>query len=407
MVKAHSLLYAVYVCLLVALLCGGLLLLSNLYNQLNIYYVSHESLYISNQSTVNYALGNGLVLDEEVLTEKETGIQSQFSVKNHGLLPLLLTQSFVKNDTVSSVHFIGQKVANANTAFYMANFTQPLSVSGEVTIKGDVFLPTERIKETYINNKPNKIAISGKKTISEIQLPALSDKCKLVYEIRNSYKTTFNDIEKKNDSIYVNSFFNETIEFQISGSTLENKIIKGNFIISSNDSIYIRKNNILEDVVIIAPKVAIEEGFQGTIQVFAKESITIEKEVTLNYPSVVALYNNKEDKEAFIAIDEEVKIAGLVMLFGNDLVHVDKNKLEIKEKGTIVGNIYCTGILTLQSEVFGSVYTSKIEHRTPSSSYSNTIADVTIDVTKKPKVFIDMPIFENKNNRYACIKKVL
>ena len=140
MVKAHSLLYAVYVCLLVALLCGGLLLLSNLYNQLNIYYVSHESLYISNQSTVNYALGNGLVLDEEVLTEKETGIQSQFSVKNHGLLPLLLTQSFVKNDTVSSVHFIGQKVANANTAFYMANFTQPLSVSGEVTIKGDVFL---------------------------------------------------------------------------------------------------------------------------------------------------------------------------------------------------------------------------------------------------------------------------
>ena len=407
MVKAHSLLYAVYVCLLVALLCGGLLLLSNLYNQLNIYYVSHESLYISNQSTVNYALGNGLVLDEEVLTEKETGIQSQFSVKNHGLLPLLLTQSFVKNDTVSSVHFIGQKVANANTAFYMANFTQPLSVSGEVTIKGDVFLPTERIKETYINNKPNKIAISGKKTISEIQLPALSDKCKLVDEIRNSYKTTFNDVEKKNDSIYVNSFFNETIEFQISGSTLENKIIKGNFIISSNDSIYIRKNNILEDVVIIAPKVAIEEGFQGTIQVFAKESITIEKEVTLNYPSVVALYNNKEDKEAFIAIDEEVKIAGLVMLFGNDLVHVDKNKLEIKEKGTIVGNIYCTGILTLQSEVFGSVYTSKIEHRTPSSSYSNTIADVTIDVTKKPKVFIDMPIFENKNNRYACIKKVL
>ena len=407
MVKAHSLLYAVYVCLLVALLCGGLLLLSNLYNQLNIYYVSHESLYISNQSTVNYALGNGLVLEEELLTEEETGIQSQFLVKNHGLLPLLLTQSFVKNDTVSSVHFIGQKVVNTNTAFYLANFTQPLSVSGEVTIKGDVFLPTERIKETYINNKPNKIVISGKKTISEIQLPTLSDKCKLVYEIRNSYKTTFTDVEKKNDSIYVNSFFNETIEFQISSSTLENKIIKGNFIISSNDSIYIRKNNILEDVVIIAPKVAIEEGFQGTIQVFAKESITIEKEVTLNYPSVITLYNNKEDKEAFIAIDEEVKIAGLVMLFGNDLIHLDKNTLEIKEKGKIIGNIYCTGILTLQSEVCGSVYTSKIEHRTPSSSYSNTIADVIIDITKKPKVFIDMPIFENKNNRYACIKKVL
>lgn len=407
MVKAHSLLYAIYVCLLVAVLCGGLLLLANLYNQLNLYYVTHESLYITNQSTVNYALGNSLLADEDILTEKETGIQSQFLVKNHGLLPLLLTESFVKNDTVSSVHFIGRKVANTNTALYMANFTQPLSLSGEVTIKGAVFMPTERIKEPFINNKPNKISIQGTKAISEIQLPELSDKCNAIFENRNNTKASLKEFEKKNDSIYLNSFFNETIEFQISSTTLENKIIKGNFIISSNDSIYIRKNNVLEDVIIIAPKVAIEKGFQGTIQVFAKESITIEKEVTLNYPSVVALYNNKEDKKAFILIDEEVKIAGLVLLFGNDIVHLDKNTLEIKEKGKIMGNVYCSGILSLKSDVYGSVYTSKLNHKTASSSYSNTLADVTIDVTKKPKVFIDMPIFNNQNNRYAIIKKVL
>ena len=68
-------------------------------------------------------------------------------------------------------------------------------------------------------------------------------------------------------------------------------------------------------------------------QKFAKESITIEKKVTLNYPSVIALYNNKESQKAFILIEEEVKIAGLVFLFGNDLIHLDKNTLEIKEKG--------------------------------------------------------------------------
>lgn len=407
MVKAHSLLYAVYVCLIVAVLCGGLLLLANLYNQLNLHYVTHESLYITNQSTVNYALGNGLATNEEILTEEQTGMQSQFTVKNHGLLPLLLTQSFTKKDTVASSHFIGQKVVNTNTALYLANFTQPLSVSGNVTIKGDVFLPTERIKESYINNKPNIISIQGKKSISEIQLPTLSEKCKSIFETRNSTKVSLNEFEKKKDSIYVNSFFNETIEFQLVQTTLENKIIKGNFIISSNDSIFIRKNNVLEDVIIIAPKVAIEEGFKGTIQVFAEESITLGKRVTLNYPSVIALYNNKEEKETFILIDEEVKIAGLVMLFGNNLMQLDKNTLEIKEKGKVIGNIYCSGILTLKSDVYGSIYTSKLNHKTPSSSYFNTIADITIDVTKKPKVFIDMPIFNNKNTRYAIIKKVL
>lgn len=407
MVKAHSLLYAVYVCLIVAVLCGGLLLLANLYNQLNLYYVSHESLYITNQSTVNYALGNSLISDEDILIEEQTGIESQFSIKNHGLLPLLLTQSFVKNDTVSSAHFIGQKIVNKNTALYVANFTQALSLSGEITIKGDVYMPTERIKEPYINNKPNKIVIQGAKNISKIQLPNLSDKCKSIFEIRNSYKTNFNEIEKKNDSIYVNSFFNESIELQMNQVILENKIIKGNFIISSNDSIYIRKNNILEDVVIIAPKITIEEGFEGTIQVFAKESVTIEKKVCLNYPSTLVLYNDKEDGKTFILIEEEVKIAGLVMMFGNDLFHLEKNILEIREKGKIIGNIYCSGTLTLKSDVYGSVYTSKLKHITPSSSYLNTIADITIDVSKKPSVFIDMPIFNNENTRYAIIKKVL
>lgn len=407
MVKAHSLLYAVYVCLIVAVLCGGLLLLANLYNQLNLYYVTHESLYITNQSTVNYALGNSLVSDEDILTEEQTGIQSQFTVKNHGLISLLLTESFVKNDTVASVHFVGQKVVNTHTALYMANFTQPLSLSGDVTIKGDILMPTERIKETYITNKLNKINLQGKKIISEIQLPTLSEKCKSIFETRNRIKVNWNDFEKKNDSIYVNSFFNETIEFQTNNTILENKIVKGNFIISSNDSIYIRKNNVLEDVIIIAPKVAIEEGFEGTIQVFANESITVEKEVVLNYPSVVALYNDKENKKAFILIDEEVKIAGLVMLFGNNLIHLDKNTLEIKEKGKIIGNVFCSGILTLKSDVYGSVYTSKLNHKTTSSSYTNTLADLTIDVTKKPKVFIDLPIFNNKNTRYAIIKKVL
>ena len=95
-----------------AILCGGLLVLANLYNQLNLYYVTHESLYINNQSTVNYALGNNLTLEEELV--EESGIQSHFSVKKHGLLSLLLTQSVIQNDTVSSAYFIGQKNINAN-----------------------------------------------------------------------------------------------------------------------------------------------------------------------------------------------------------------------------------------------------------------------------------------------------
>lgn len=404
MIKAHSLLYAVYVCLIIGVLCGCLIMLSNLYNQLNIYYVTHESLYINNQSAVNFALGNNMIIDEELLTDEKTGITSKFQLKQHGLLPLLLTQTYVSNDTVVSAHFVGQR-NNNNTALYVSNFSQPLNVSGKVTIKGDTYLPSERLKDVYIDNKPNEINFSGKKEISTINLPEISSTVKDIYNNIIPLKS-FNQIEKRNDSIYVNSFFNETIKIKLQSINLEKTILKGNFILTSNDSIYIKKNNTLEDVIIIAPKVGIEEGFEGNIQVFAKENITIEENVTLNYPSLLCVYSNKEEK-TFLNINENVKIFGLVMLFGSNLKNMDKNHINIKEKGTIVGNIYCSGILDIKSNVIGSVYTSKVQFKTNSSNHINCIADIEIDVTKKPKIFRDISIFNAKNSSYEIIKKAL
>ena len=230
MVKANSLLYAVYMCLLIGLLLSGLLLLSNLYNQLNLFYTTHESLYVNNLSTINYALGNQLI--EEPLTDENTGIQSSYFVKKHGLQTVLLTQSSFQNDTVKSAHIIGQKLTNSE-ALYVANFTQPLSFSGTVKIKGTTFLPSERVKEIYIENKPNLISLQGTKKIATIQLPKLSEDCHKIFENKTAIKTTFKQLEAKKDSVYFNSFFNEAIEIELTTPFLDNKIIKGNFILSS------------------------------------------------------------------------------------------------------------------------------------------------------------------------------
>lgn len=406
MIKAHSLLYAVYVCLLVGLLLGGLLLLSNMYNQLNLYYATHEGLYSNNLSTINYALGNQLVLEEELLQDQNTGIQSAFQTKKHGLHTVLLTQSFLQNDTVQSAHFVGKKL-NSQDALYVANFTQPLSASGKVTVKGNSYLPSERIKETYIQNKPNIISFQGTKKISEIQLPKLSEDCQQLFDNQKTIKTNFKELEAKSDSVYFNSFFKETLEIELGSPNLENKVIKGNFIISSRDSIVIRKNNVLEDVIIKAPKVTIEAGFVGTIQVLATERIFVGKETKLNYPSTLCLLNKNEEKEATIFIDEDVKIVGLVLAFGNDVLHLNQNNIELGENFSISGTIYCSGTLTLKGSVFGTVFASKLLHKANSASYANCIADVTIDISQKPKVFIDFPIFNNQNQRYGIVKKVL
>ncbi|MFH6996253.1 hypothetical protein ACHRWY_27650, partial [Flavobacterium sp. FlaQc-48] len=99
-------------------------------------------------------------------------------------------------------------------------------------------------------------------------------------------------------------------------SSLGNLIFKGNFILRSEDSIRVKKNTVLEDVILIAPKITFEEGFKGTVQAFASKGIELEEKVTLKYPSVICVYNESPD-ESKIKIKKGCYITGAVVLFGN------------------------------------------------------------------------------------------
>lgn len=403
MVKAHSLLYAIYICLIVSIICGALLYFANLYNQLNLHYNLQEEMYIHNQSVVNFALGNQ-ISQEELPIDENSGIEGNYEVKQYGLLTMLLSNSILRNDTISSAHFVGS-YSTSKTAIYLANFTKSLSYSGTVKLVGDNMLPTTYIEPSYITNKPNNIITKGKTTISELILPEINPNFKKIFEGINAEKTSLSEVQKPKDSLFFNSFHNTTKEVYVN-SILGDIIFKGNFVLWSKDSIRVKKNTVLEDVILIAPKITFEEGFTGTVQAFASKGIELEQKVTLNYPSVVCVYNPLSE-ESLIKIKKECKITGAVVLFGNTLENINKNNIEIDQEGLIFGDIYCTGKLDLKSKVYGSVYTNRFYLKTASSTYDNMISDIEINTTKRPKYFIAIPLFETKKTEYGILKKVL
>lgn len=403
MVKAHSLLYAIYVCLIVAIICGALLYFSNLYNQLNLYYNLQEELYIQNQSVLNFALGNKMA-PAEIEKDENSGIEGSYETKPYGLLSLVLAQSYISNDTVSSVHFAGARNLDKN-AIYLTNFSKSLFYSGSVQLIGNNQLPSTFIETSYINNDLNKLTAEGKITISETQLPEVNPEFKKIFQGLKSEKTKLSDIEKPNDSLYYNSFFNATKEIEVQ-SNLGNIIFKGNFILRSGDSIRVKKNTVLEDVILIAPKITFEAGFKGTVQAFATKGIELEEKVTLNYPSVICVYNESET-ESKIKIKKECQITGAVVLFGNTNNLIDKNTIEIEEDGLLFGDLYCSGKLMLKSNVYGSVYTNRFFLKTAASSYDNMISNIEINTEKRPAYFISIPLFNTQKTTYGVIKKVL
>jgi hypothetical protein len=384
MIKAHSLLYAIYVCLIVSIICGALLYFSNLYNQLNLYYNLQEELYIQNQSVLNFALGNKTA-PVEIEKDANSGIEGSYQTKSYGLLSLVLAQSYISNDTVSSVHFVGTRNLDKN-AIYLTNLSKSLSYSGEVKLIGNNQLPNTFIETSYINNSLNKLVMEGKISVSEPKLPEINPDFKKIFLGLKSETAKLTDIERPKDSLYYNSFFNITKEIQVK-STLSNIIFKGNFVLRSEDSIRVKKNTVLEDVILIAPKITFEEGFKGTVQAFATKGIELEEKVTLNYPSVLCVYNETLD-ESKIKIKKECHITGAVVLFGNNDTQIDKNTIEIDEKALLFGDLYCTGKLMLKSNIYGSVYTNRFFLKTASSSYENMISNIEINTEKRPAYFI-------------------
>lgn len=205
--------------------------------------------------------------------------------------------------------------------------------------------------------------------------------------------------------MFYNSFHKKTKEVVVN-SVLVNEIFKGNFVLRNKDSIRITKNTVLEDVILIAPKITFEEGFKGTVQAFATKGIELEQKVTLQYPSVICVYS-ENTSETLIKIKKGSKITGAVVLFGNDIENFKNNSIEIDEEGLIFGDIYCSGKLDLKSNVYGSVYTNRFYLKTKSSSHDNTISDIEINSSKRPKYFISIPLFETKKTKYGILKKVL
>ena len=400
MIKASSLLYAVYICLIVGVICGALLFYSSLYSQLNIYYNTREELYIHNQSSVNYAL---TYIDKVDSVEGESGMYSNFDMVPYGLLSILTVRSYVGSDTITSIHFVGQE-STEKTCVYLPADSKPLSYFGTVKLIGIKTMPAGRISESYINSGINNLISVGASVDATDALPSLNKRFKNPICIGAEKNMTLAQLQTLNGSIYYNSFSEQTITIGVATHDLNHKSLKGNFIIKCRDSLVIAKNTILEDVILIAPKITFEDGFHGSVQAFASEKIQVGKNVRLDYPSIICI-NNEGSEKSEIVVKEDTQIFGAIVSFGFEVKFLDRNSITFSERSVLTGDIYCQGKAFLKGKLFGSVYTNRFSTATNSGIYENCISDVEINVERRPDYFISIPLF-NSHGKYNTLKKV-
>lgn len=385
MQKAGSLIYAIYICLLISILTGGLILLVSLNKEFSGRLEIQDLLVDRCQSCLEFYFSNrdDISLPKEI-DLFEDGLVCKIDESDWGIFKSLRITSFFKKDTVVKRVMVGKVGVQEKPALYLADLGEELKITGNTKIIGDVLLPQSGYKKTNIlgNNKLNKPFVDGVVTSSNQSLPEI-DTPKISFSNFGN-GTPYSKL--RNTSTIYNGFDKSTLIIDLeSGNLLNRASFKGNIMLISNDTLTIGSAVSLQDVIVRAPKVIIEDNVTGRFQIFADKEIVLGKNVYLQYPSSAVVWSRSSIFDKSISVSTEATIEGPVILGDQGRSIVDSGEISIAKDATIFGDLYCKGSLELKGNIFGTVFTNKFLLRTKNGEYTNTLMDATISTEEFPE----------------------
>lgn len=405
-IRASALSNAIFVCLLISIFSGCLVLISHYQSLLN-YKLEFKGVLINtNNASFEYYLSNPEALSYDEFSPSdifENDIITYSKKKKWGFYDILMSSTVFKNDTINKIGLVGTSETDKNfPALFVTNYDKPLKLSGQSKIIGISKVPNGFIEQAYINGpQGNAVEIRGQQFTSEDKLPKITSSIEL--SIYNYEKVSLDRF--KSNEVF-NSFLSKTIVIDISGnSNLSAFNIKGNIILYSTGTVTISNSTKLTDIVLFAKNVVVESGFKGNLQIISENDVILERHALLEYPSSIFVKNDIDSVK--VHLKPFSKIAGGIVIEGDNYINSLNRTLIIDKEASVYGSIYCYGSTQLEGEVIGHLFTDRFFLKTQFSDYENVILNGTINSDSLPKGFVQLPLFITKNdiNRYELIKK--
>ncbi|HWZ34689.1 MAG TPA: hypothetical protein VNW51_00940 [Mucilaginibacter sp.] len=315
----------------------------------------------------------------------------------------------IQKDTLYKTFSMANEVDSGKWGvLYLADEDRPVSVSGRSLIKGDAYLPKAGAKAAYVNNaayEGDKNIISGKIHNSGKTLPALDTRRLAQIEQILGQPLKADSNLAIYDSVK-NSFLLTTRVFDLGHKViaLSNIKLDGNVILHSDTSIIIEPSAVLNNVIIAAKYIRVKEGFLGTCQLFATDSMTIEKHCSLLYPSCTGLYRLKSysfSVPPHLFIGEQTQVQGLVFSYDKNFNAEKAPVITLAKNATITGQIYSQGYVELNNGVTvkGNLTTKRFLYQSSFTRFENYIINTKLDETQLSRYYLTsglMPVSSSK-----------
>lgn len=456
MLRANALFSVVSISLLIGVFISSLIMIAY-FQRLQIQKdLIIKKLYINCNSGINILLGidDYIAYDEpKIMDLYGDEIDSVILKKQQwGIFEIATVKAFSGgHQKVKSVLY-GYKLDNvSNSAIYLTDQNSPVSLGGNTYIKGTCYLPTAGVKRAYIEGsafsgstlingeikksnytlpplnknilKNLSVVLQGNKNhlekkyqsegSSNSDAPIKSKNKTLYYDHQENIKVMIDEEgrlyqteidpnnEKNEESIPIsNSFLKDPILIFKQGTLLlKEKKISGNVIFYSDKLVVIDSSCQLDNVLIFAPAIVVNDHFQGTVQLFSTDSINIGRNCNFLYPSVIGLVK-KELKEfqPYIKVNTHTSFKGIIFSYG-EVQDLKQTYISIDKDVLIEGQIYSEGFLEVKGTVWGSVSCNQFSLRTPSSVYSNHLMNATIDNSKLSPHYIGSSLITSKRTK--------
>jgi hypothetical protein len=411
MLKASSIIFALVISLVIGLISGSLILFSHFYRMEMAHYEVENRLIRNADSGINYLLAVPELVppgQQKTIDLYGDGIDSVLLARKYwGGFEVVMSRAFHHRKSQFRKALVGRFIPEEKrVSLYLVDRSRPLSLCGETILDGVCYLPEGGVKRAYIegqNYKGDKL-VYGTKRISQKTLPDFNKE--LIAHNQNYLNHSFSNTdsivglaELESDSVQHSFQKKSLVIYDEDRIDLNGFSLKENIVVVSKRAITVGVDSKLNDIVLYAPAITIEEGFQGQIQAFASKNITVEKEVLLEYPSVLGCITKVNDsEEPVLTIDVNTVVDGVVFAQGKAQGRKEL-RVEVKANTTISGQLYVTGNLDLKGNVFGSVFCHKLVLKTPSSVYENHLLNVEINHKKLSPYFAGINLLENNGEK--------
>ncbi len=182
--------------------------------------------------------------------------------------------------------------------------------------------------------------------------------------------------------------------------------LSGQIVLYSDTSVFVSRAAKLNNVVVYAHSITVEEGFEGNCQLFARDSIIVGDKVVLHYPSVLGLVaKEKTVDQARIMVGKDVSISGVVFSYEPKRSAL-QTMISLSERTKLKGEVYSTGLIKLGKgvRIDGKTSCNRFIMQTPTTLYENFLVDVTLNRRARDRHYLSSPLFVVKEQQKGILK---